>query len=50
MLVDRRRGWLTESWFNIVVNSTMNAPAVSGILSMHMQMRITQHMHTVDRR
>jgi hypothetical protein len=50
MLVDQRRGWLTESWFSIVVNSTMNAPAVSGILSMHMQMRITQHMHTMDRR
>ncbi|MGE5101757.1 MAG: hypothetical protein ACM3SX_17375 [Deltaproteobacteria bacterium] len=50
MLVDQRRGWLTESWFNIVVSSTMNGPAVSGILSMHMQMRITQHMHTMDRR
>jgi hypothetical protein len=50
MLVDQRRGWLTESWFNIVVSSTMTGPAVSGILSMHMQMRITQHMHTMDRR
>lgn len=50
MLVDQRRGWLTESWFNILVSSTMNSPAVSGILSMHMQMRITQHMHTMDRR
>jgi hypothetical protein len=50
MLVDQRRGWLTESWFNIVVSSTTNGPAVSGILSMRMQMRITQHMHTVDKR
>jgi hypothetical protein len=50
MLVDQRRGWLTESWFSIVVSSTTNGPAVSGILSMHMQMRITQHMHTLDRR
>lgn len=50
MLVDQRRGWLTESWFSIVVSSTTNGPAVSGILSMHMQMRITQHMHTMDRR
>ena len=50
MLVDQRRRWLTESWFNIVVSSTTNGPAVSGVLSMHMQMRITQHMHTMDRR
>ena len=50
MLVDQRRGWLTESWFSIVVSSTMNAAAASGITSMRMQMRITQHMHTVDRR
>jgi hypothetical protein len=50
MLVDQRRGWLTESWFTIVVSSTTNGPAVSGILSMHMQMRITQHMHTMDKR
>ena len=50
MLVDQRRGWLTESWFNIVVSSTTNGPAVSGVLSMHIQMRITQHMHTMDRR
>lgn len=50
MLVDQRRGWLTESWFSIVVSSTMNAAAASGITSMRMQMRITQHMHTLDRR
>ena len=45
MLVDRKRGWLTESWFNIVVSSIDHAAAVDGrSLSMHMQMRITQHM------
>lgn len=50
MLVDQRRGWLTESWFSIVVSSTMNAVAASGIASTRMQMRITQHMHTMERR
>ncbi len=50
MLVDRKRGWLTESWFNIVVNSTATPPPSSGVLSMRMQMRITQHMHAFDRR
>lgn len=50
MLVDRKRGWLTESWFNIVVNSAATPPPSSGVLSMRMQMRITQHMHALDRR
>lgn len=50
MLVDQRRGWLTESWFSIVVSSTTKAVAASGIASTRMQMRITQHMHTMDRR
>ena len=50
MLVDQRRGWLTESWFSIVVSSTMKAVAAWGIASTRMQMRITQHMHTMDRR
>ena len=50
MLVDQRRGWLTESWFNIVVSSMTTPPPATGVISMHMQMRITQHMHTIDRR
>ncbi len=50
MLVDQRRGWLTESWFSIVVSSTMKAVAASGLASTRMQMRITQHMQTADRR
>lgn len=50
MLVDQRRGWLTESWFSIVVSSVTTPPPATGIVSMHMQMRITQHMHTIDRR
>lgn len=49
MLVDMRRRWLTESSFNIVVSSTVS-PVVAGSGAMHMQMRITQHMHTLDRR
>ncbi|MDB4875225.1 MAG: hypothetical protein JWM41_1671 [Gemmatimonadetes bacterium] len=50
MLVDQKRGWLTESWFSIVVSSMTTPPAATGFLSMHMQMRITQHMRTADRR
>jgi len=50
MLMDRRRGWLTESWFDIVVSSVITPPPTTGILSMHMQMRITQHMRTAEKR
>jgi hypothetical protein len=50
MLVDQKRGWLTESWFNIIVSSTITPPPTTGIVSMRMQMHITQHMHTADRR
>jgi len=50
MLVDRRRGWLTESRFNIAISSTITAPATAGIAAMHMRVKITQHMRTVDKR
>jgi hypothetical protein len=50
MLVDKKRGWLTESWFNIVVSSLQSFAPASGFLSMRTQTRITQHMHTFERR
>jgi hypothetical protein len=50
MLIDQKRGWLTESRFNIVVNSTVTPPPSTGIISMHVQMRITQHMLTMPHR
>ena len=49
MLVDKRRGWLTESWFSIVMSSVVTPPLSTGLGSMHMQMRITQHMQTEKR-
>jgi len=50
MLVDQRRGWLTQSWFAISVSSVVTPPLVTGAGPMHMLMRITQHMHTLERR
>lgn len=50
MLVDKKRGWLTESWFNIIVSTIQRFPPSTGILSMHTQTRITQHMHTFERK
>ncbi|MEO7085209.1 MAG: hypothetical protein ABI442_07280 [Gemmatimonadaceae bacterium] len=49
MLLDQHRRWLAESWFNIVVTSTL-APVASGSGATHMQMKITQHMHTLEKR
>jgi hypothetical protein len=49
MLVDQKRGWLTESWFNIVVNTLQTFAPSAGVLSMRVHTRITQHMHTFDR-
>jgi hypothetical protein len=50
MLVDQRRGWLTESWFQIAMSSLVTPPIAAGLVSMHTDMRITQHMRTLDRR
>jgi hypothetical protein len=50
MLVDKKRGWLTESWFNIVVNSLQTFAPSSGVLWTRVQTRITQHMHTFEKR
>lgn len=50
MLVDRRRGWLTDSHFNIVVSSVVAPPVATAGGEMHMQLRVTQHMHTIERR
>lgn len=47
MLVDRRLGWLTDSHFSIVISSTVAPPVATGASEMHMQLRVTQHMHTV---
>jgi len=50
MVVDKTRGWLTESWFNIVISSLQTLPSAMGAASMRVQTRITQHMHTFERR
>lgn len=49
MVVDRRRGWLTESRFSIVVHSLVRLPG-SGDTVMRVETRVTQRMKTVDRR
>lgn len=51
MLLDRRRGWLTESRFAVVMHTTMMPPAaVSGASPVRFVTRITQRMRTLDRK
>lgn len=45
MVLDRKRGWLSESWFNVIVVSSMNAPPAAAGRT-RIQTRITQHMRT----
>jgi hypothetical protein len=48
MVLDRKRGWLSESWFSVLVlTSVTNPPAASALRT---EMRITQHMRTAERR
>ena len=46
MVVDRRRGWLRESHFNVQMRATV---AGSGTAPMQFRMKITQHMRVFDR-
>lgn len=48
MVLDRRRGWLSESWFNVVVMTSVTTPPAAS--ARQMEMRITQHMRTAERR
>lgn len=50
LLLDRRRGWLTDSRFDISVQSTLVPPAAGDSTVMHFTMRVTQRMRTLDRK
>jgi hypothetical protein len=49
MLVDRARGWLTESQFTIVAHSVVRVPGSDDTV-MRFETRVTQRMKTVERR
>jgi hypothetical protein len=49
MLVDRARGWLTESQFTIVAHSIVRVPGSEDTM-MRFDTRVTQHMKTVEKR
>jgi hypothetical protein len=49
MLVDRTRGWLTESQFTIVAHSVVRVPGTDDTV-MRFETRVTQRMKTVEKR
>jgi hypothetical protein len=50
LLLDRRRGWITESRFAVVLRTTMTPAASSGVSPMRFLTRISQRMRTLDRK
>jgi hypothetical protein len=49
MLVDRARGWLTESQFTIVAHSVVRVPGSDDTV-MRFETRVTQRMKTIEKR
>jgi hypothetical protein len=50
LLLDRRRGWLTESRFAVLLRTTMVPGATSGGQPVRFLTRITQRMRALDRK
>jgi hypothetical protein len=50
MIVDRARGWVTDSRVAIVSHSTVTPPVTSGASAMRYILRITQRAQTLDKR
>jgi hypothetical protein len=50
MTVNRKRGWLSESRFQVQMRTTVPSPGVVTGAPMRFRMKITQHMRIVDRR
>ena len=50
MQVDRRRGWMTDSRFSVMIRSLITPPASSGLAPMRFVTRVTQRLRTMDKR
>jgi hypothetical protein len=53
MVIDRRRGWLSESRFLVQMRTTVVGKSVAGAVTaapMQFRMKITQHMRVFDKR
>lgn len=50
MLVDRLRGWMTDSRFTVLLRSLVTPPPSTGLPPMRFVTRVTQRLHTMDKR
>jgi len=50
MVVNRKRGWLSESRFMVDLRSTVSTPSTTPLHPMQFRTRITQHPRVIDRR
>ena len=49
MKVDRRRGWMTDSRFSLIVVSLVASPAAAGMAPMRFVTKVTQRLRTMDK-
>ena len=49
MQVDRRRGWMTDSRFTLVVMSLVAAPPAPRLAPMRFLTKVTQRLRTMDK-
>ena len=49
MIVDRRRGWFSETAFQVLMRSAM-LPVPASPDTIHLRLRLTQHMVVTDKR
>jgi len=49
MQVDRRRGWMTDSRFTLVVTSLVAAPGAAAAAPMRFLTKVTQRLRTMDK-
>lgn len=50
LVLDRRRGWVTESRYVLLVNTLVAASAAANQPEMRFQMRVSQRVRTMDKR
>jgi hypothetical protein len=50
MQIDRVRGWMTDSFFTLLIRSVVAAPAGTGMQPMRFVTKVTQRLRTMDKR
>jgi hypothetical protein len=50
MQIDRERGWMTDSFFTLLIHSVFTPPSGAGMQPMKFVTKITQRLRTMDKR